>query len=65
MSTVGAIVGEKVAASGVVSGAARVRSFDASTAVPHAGQKRASAAIARPQEEQVTGEILTDSREGL
>jgi DNA-binding transcriptional MerR regulator len=65
VSTVGAIVGEKVAASGVVSGAARVRSFDASTAVPHAGQKRASTSIACPQEEQVTGEILTDSRDGL
>jgi hypothetical protein len=31
-----------------------VRSFDASTAAPHAGQNRASAATARPQEGQVT-----------
>jgi len=54
VSTVGAIVGEMVAASGALSGAARVRSFDASTAAPHAGQNRASAATARPQEGQVT-----------
>lgn len=76
MSLVGASVGEIVAASGVLSGASRVTSlaatsgarpvtsFDASRAAPQAGQNRASAATARRQEGQVTGEILTESPGG-
>jgi hypothetical protein len=58
---VGAIAGGTVAASGALWGAARVTSFDASMAAPHAGQNRASSATARPQEGHFTGEILSNS----